>query len=231
MSDDVQALQDMMVEYQAANAGMDATPDVIQALRDEGRAAYEQGWYTGEPFSFYSDQVEIEQYDRPCEGRRCRSEIWYYTHTPNDRSDCGLILYHGGGGVFGSAPEAFHYANRYAVDTGCVVFNTEYRLAPEYNIDDGNSGLFDAYDLAIHITDQIRDYNRWDINPARVAYLGESGGGWIAGGVGLQLAQNNESHRFAFQVLQIPQTGNMYVMDHPDEFYNEFELPQKHFFG
>lgn len=65
-----------------------------------------------------------------------------------------------------------------------MVFNVEYRLAPEYSFAYGNSGIYDAYDAAITISDLIRE-GRWDINPERVAYLGESGGGWIAGGVGL----------------------------------------------
>jgi acetyl esterase/lipase len=60
----------------------------------------------------------------------------------------------------------------------------EYRLAPEYNIEDENSGVFDAYEVAIAITDNIRE-GLWDISTERVAYLGESGGGWIAGAVGL----------------------------------------------
>jgi acetyl esterase len=115
---------------------------------------------------------------------RVREGIWYYAHTPNERSDCGLILYHGGGGVFGSAQEMFHVANRYAVDTKCIVFNVEYRLAPEFNIEQGDSGIYDAYNAAIDIKDEI-DAGRWNIDSNRVAYLGESGGGWIAGAVGL----------------------------------------------
>jgi hypothetical protein len=60
MSEGVQEFSDMMMEYQSASAEMDATLENILALREEGRGAYEAGWYSGEPYDFYNSQVDVE---------------------------------------------------------------------------------------------------------------------------------------------------------------------------
>jgi acetyl esterase/lipase len=125
------------------------------------------------------------------------SDVWYQVHTRKENADsCGLVYYHGGGAVFGSAKEFNYIVNRYVIETGCTIFNVDYGLAPEHNLAQGNSGMHDAYDAAISISDQIINEGAWGLNPERLAYFGESGGGYIAGAVGVLMAENNESHRW-----------------------------------
>jgi acetyl esterase/lipase len=89
-------------------------------------------------------------------------------------------------------------ANRYAVETECVVFNIEYRLSPEYHVYSGiESPANDAYRAAISISDLINE-GKWDINPERLAYFGAGGGAYIASHVGLYASGYETSHRFAF---------------------------------
>jgi acetyl esterase/lipase len=94
--------------------------------------------------------------------------------------------------------EQAHLANRYAVETECVVFNIEYRLSPEYHVFSAiESPANDAYRAVISISDLINE-GKWEINPDRLAYFGAGGGAFIASSVGLYTATYETSHRFAF---------------------------------
>ena len=123
--------------------------------------------------------------------------MWYSIHYPPMQRGCGLIYYHGGAGIFGIASESNHHVNRIAVETGCILFNVDFRNAPEFNIEKGDSGIFDAYNAAIDISNKVQSGD-YPVEEARLAYFGDSGGAWIAGGVGLGLATNEESGRFRF---------------------------------
>jgi acetyl esterase/lipase len=155
----------------------------------------------GGVYEEWASQVSIEQVDRECESRRCASEPWYYVTVPNDADDCGLIYYHGGSGLLLTAAESQWNVNRYAVMTKCTIFNVNYRLAPEYNVVDGNSGIDDAVEAANAIADRVESGRHSSVNPDRLAYFGESGGGWITGGMGYRFAQNGGGDRFRFQLI------------------------------
>jgi len=77
--------------------------------------------------------------------------------------------------------------NRHAVESDVTVINVNYRLAPEHP---APKGLYDAY---ANLKDILINHAKYGIDPKRVAIFGESGGGYICAGVGLLLAENNES--------------------------------------
>jgi acetyl esterase len=57
-------------------------------------------------------------------------------HVPNDKKysrgpNCGLMYYHGGAGIYGTPELEATVCDRFAVETGCTIFNVKYRLAPE----------------------------------------------------------------------------------------------------
>jgi acetyl esterase/lipase len=81
--------------------------------------------------------------------------------------------------------------------TKCTIFNVDYRLAPEYNVVNGDSGVDDAWNAANAIADRV-SAGEYNVDPERLAYFGESGGAWIAGGVGYRFAQNGGGDRFRF---------------------------------
>ena len=71
------------------------------------------------------------------------------------QNGCGLVYYHGGGGWLGTASEFNYHVDRIAVETGCILFNVDFRNAPEFNIEKGDSGIFDAYNAAIDISNKV----------------------------------------------------------------------------
>jgi acetyl esterase/lipase len=120
--------------------------------------------------------------------------------------NCGLMYFHGGGGVMSKPEHESGPVDRFAVETGCTIFNTSYRLAPENpapaGMEDGFTALLALYGDAEML---------YGVDPEKIAYYGASGGGWIASGVGMLLAERGLSHIAKFQVLQIPQIDDAYI--------------------
>ena len=56
-------------------------------------------------------------------------------HVPKDGRheplNCALMYFHGGAGMMSKPEHEADQCDRYAVETMCTIFNTEYRLAPE----------------------------------------------------------------------------------------------------
>ncbi|WP_109530709.1 MULTISPECIES: alpha/beta hydrolase [Nocardia] len=106
----------------------------------------------------------------------------------------GLLFIHGGGYVLGSAAMGDDLCRRAARRLGAVAASVEYRLAPEHPyptpLEDCYAGL------------------RWlaaqpDVDPDRIAIVGESAGGGLAAALALLAAERGEI-RPAFQALSYP---------------------------
>jgi acetyl esterase len=98
------------------------------------------------------------------------------------------MYFHGGGGVAGRPEDEANSCDRFAVETGCTIFNTKYRLAPE-NI--APAGMEDGFNGLVYLSENAE---QWGVDPEKLAYYGASGGGWIASGVGMLLAEAELSH-------------------------------------
>ena len=82
--------------------------------------------------------------------------------------------------------------NRYAVEADVTIINVNYRLAPEHP---APKGIYDAYAALKEI---LKNHRKYGINPKRVGVFGESGGGYITAGLGILLAEKNESKLVRF---------------------------------
>ena len=71
-----------------------------------------------------------------------------------------------------------------------TLFNVEYRLCPEHK---APAGIYDAYAALNHGKYVIDNSTQLGVDKDRIATFGESGGGWITTGVGMMLAERNES--------------------------------------
>jgi len=113
-------------------------------------------------------------------------------HTPKSMSkETGrpaLIYAHGGGVIAMSAGIYKEYLSTMASASQVVVFNVDYRLAPETVCP---NNVLDFYHTIKYIVDNAGNLG---IDPKRIAIAGESGGGYICAGAMVKLAQQNESH-------------------------------------
>jgi acetyl esterase/lipase len=122
----------------------------------------------------------------------------------NDQKKKAMIYFHGGGGVAGTPLQHAKVCDKYAIDCKAVIFNCDYRLAPEHK---APAALYDAYACVKHI---IADCKTWGVDPHRICIFGESGGGWVTAGCALLLAEMGEGDLVKFHMPMLPMVNDMY---------------------
>jgi len=129
-------------------------------------------------------------------------DVTVLVHSPkalaSQKSRPCIIYAHGGGVVGGTASGYAGFLSHMAMDCGVVVFNVDYRLAPETRCP--NNAL-DFYEAVKYVTNNTTDLG---IDPERIAIAGESGGGYICAATMVHLARHDESHLVKLAVPVIP---------------------------
>ncbi|MFC3491650.1 alpha/beta hydrolase [Glycomyces rhizosphaerae] len=117
-------------------------------------------------------RARIEEHALELPGRRLTLRV----HRPKGRHDrLPLVLsFHGGGFITGTAAQNDWLNSRLAAALPAAVVAVEYRLAPEHVLP---AAVEDARDTLERLADDPFD---WDIDPARIAVVGESAGGTLA---------------------------------------------------
>ena len=140
-------------------------------------------------------------------------------HTPKvlkDKHDNAALIYaHGGGVVGGSALLYRNYLSSLAHDCGVVVFNVDYRLAPETKCP---NNVLDFYSVLKYVTTHCEELG---VDPAKVAIGGESGGGYICLGAMVLLAQRDESHLVKLAIPNIPMVSDYVFTTDPASMTSE----------
>lgn len=107
-----------------------------------------------------------------------------------------VVYFHGGGFVGGSLWAVENQCRLLAERLDAVVFNVEYRLAPEHPFP---AGLDDAWDAVVAVHD---DAPAWGVDPRRIAVSGDSAGGNLAAACCLR--DTSQPRRIAAQALVYP---------------------------
>lgn len=108
-----------------------------------------------------------------------------------------VLNLHGGGWVQGNPEQSAWFASRVAARTGAVVLSFDYRLAPEHPFP---AGVDDAWAALQWVVDHAEEL---DVDPERVAVMGDSAGGGLAATLGL-LARDAGAPRLRAEVLIYP---------------------------
>jgi acetyl esterase len=141
------------------------------------------------------DPVEkVEDLTVPAEGRRIPVRLY----RPKGDGPFPLLLFmHGGGFVAGNL-ETHDRACRYLCNrTACCVVAVDYRLAPEHKFP---APLDDCYEATVWA---VKTAANLGSDPARVAVIGDSGGGTLAAAVCL-MARDRRGPAIRYQVLVNP---------------------------
>merc|ERR1711994_570390 len=85
-----------------------------------------------------------------------------------------------------------------AVDCRVVVFNVDYRLAPETRCPNNVLDFYEAIKYVATNAEQL------GVDPSRIAMAGESGGGYICSGAMVQLALKEEAGLVKIAIPVIP---------------------------
>ncbi|GAA4354772.1 alpha/beta hydrolase [Angustibacter luteus] len=116
----------------------------------------------------------------------------------SSRAQRPLVLYfHGGGWVQGGVSGFDSVCAQVASGVGAVVVSVDYRLAPEHPFPAAVEDAFDATSWAVARAES------WQVDPARVAVMGDSAGANLAAVVS-QLARDAGGPPIAAQVLAYP---------------------------
>jgi len=144
------------------------------------------------------DQSSLEVPTSHCGDHVVKSLV----HTPKclagNPKKPALVYAHGGGAVAGTAEQYRPLLSTLASDAGVVVFNVDYRLAPETTCP---NNVLDFYHTVKYISQNAGDLG---VDPARIGIAGESGGGYICSGAMVMLAMNGETDLVKLAMPAIP---------------------------
>jgi acetyl esterase len=110
-----------------------------------------------------------------------------------------VLNFHGGGWVQGNPEQSAWLASRVAVRNRAVVISPAYRLAPEHVFPAAVDDCWDALGWVVEHADEL------DVDPRRIAVMGDSAGGNLAAVVAL-LARDAGGPELRGQVLIYPGT-------------------------
>ncbi|TLS44455.1 alpha/beta hydrolase [Streptomyces montanus] len=108
-----------------------------------------------------------------------------------------VLFLHGGGMILSSVSLYDGTVSRYVSSSGVPFLSVEYRLAPEYP---HPTPVEDAYAGLTWLTEHAGELG---VDPARIAVMGDSGGGGMAAGLAL-LARDRSGPAIAKQILLYP---------------------------
>lgn len=108
------------------------------------------------------------------------------------------VYAHGGGFVSGSVEIFTPIIAKYAGMADIPIFAVSYRLAPEHP---APCGVQDVFAAVQHVSEHAKDFN---IDPAKIAVLGDSAGGGIAAGTALYARDQGFQPPLAKQILIYP---------------------------
>lgn len=137
--------------------------------------------------------------------------VLVYGH-PDRHVGAGVLWVHGGGYVLGTAED--DRARLIAEELGCTVVSVDYRLAPEHPFPAGIEDCFASLLWMVEQAEQIQ------VDPARIAIAGQSGGGGMAAGLAL-LNRDRQGPPLVLQLLLYPMIDNLHdtrsgqYIDHP----------------
>ena len=128
------------------------------------------------------------------------------------------IWAHGGAGVAGTADQ-FRLANgRWALTMQCIVFNVDFRLAPEHKMP---TGVFDFHAVIKYV---VANAESLSVEKSKVCIGGYSGGSMLAAGAAYELARTGESNLVHSVWLKCPMLSHEYASVTYEEL-NQFEKP------
>ncbi|QNG38818.1 alpha/beta hydrolase [Geodermatophilaceae bacterium NBWT11] len=171
----------------------DLTAESLPAVR-RGMAALQAG--RPDPRELFPAVLRTEERVRGVDGGPDVPVRLYRTGT-SATPTAGLVWFHGGGFVMGTAADDDLMCSRLAAETGAVVVSVDYRLAPE-TVAPGP--VMDGYAALAWLAGHAEQLG---VHPARLAVGGASAGGGVAAAVAV-LARDRGEIPLALQLLVYP---------------------------
>lgn len=151
--------------------------------------------FTPDFYPVYREKVDVKETYIPT------SEGDAHVYFIREKDQTGTVpLYiniHGGGFVRYHFPRDIFFCSRMACETGCMVIDVDYKLAPEYPYPTAVNECYDLVKWAIEHAEEL------NIDPSRVAVGGHSSGATITAALALKANQTKE-FQIRMQILDYP---------------------------
>jgi acetyl esterase len=138
-------------------------------------------------------------------------DVLVHVYTPKslekDTPHAAYIYAHGGGAVACAASDFKPFLAHLAVNCEVVVFNVEYRLAPETKCP---NNVKDFYEVIKYVSENS---SKLEVNENKIAIGGDSGGGYICLGAEVLLAQNDETGLVKLAIPGVPMVDDYSFSD------------------
>ena len=139
-------------------------------------------------------------------------DVPVFIYTPNkfhgDGKKRAAYIYSHGGACIGLSANSYKpLLSHYAIECNVVVFNVDYRLAPETKCP---NNVTDFYEVIKYVQQNADDLG---IDASRIVIGGESGGGYVCLGAMVMLAQKNEGHLVKVAIPAIAMTDDYTFTD------------------
>ena len=120
----------------------------------------------------------------------------------NNTDRAAVVYAHGGGVVACSAATHKPFLSTLANECGVVVFNVDYRRAPETRCP---NNILDFYEVLKYVKEHATELG---VDASKIAIAGESGGGYLCLGTMVLLAKQKKSHIVKLAMPSIPMTDD-----------------------
>ena len=124
-----------------------------------------------------------------------------------------IIFFKAGGTIMYTAEHNIPRCSKMALETNCVIFNVDFRNAPEAK---APKGILECYGATKHILENAFKYG---VNPEKICIFGEDGGGNMCVGTCMHLAKNNESHLIRLALVDMPMCAAGWLTE-PDSAFS-----------
>lgn len=136
--------EDAAYGYEMEVQYADMMPPFDRENVDMFREMYETPVPEGTPTGFEEWSNQVDREVTYLDGVRT------IIHTPRnpkyvDEFNCALMYFHGGAGIVGTADSEAKAVDVFTVNTGCTIFNVDYRRAPENPAPAGMEDGYKAY--------------------------------------------------------------------------------------
>lgn len=153
----------------------------------------------------YIEKVNIVE--RSIETRHGETKFFYITNKEQKNNAPLIITVHGGGFCRGHNKADMAFSSMLAFNTGSVVFDVDYKLAPDYKFPVPYEEVYDLVKWAYTNSEEL------GIDRSKIVLCGNSSGGNIVAAVALKVAETKE-----FEVrLQITDYAPMDLYTDPSD--------------
>merc|ERR1711981_1037326 len=114
---------------------------------------------------------------------------------------------HGGGVIAIDASTYKPLLCHYAIECNAIVFNVDYRLAPETQCPNNIKDLYEVIKYVYENSEAL------GVDSSKIVVGGESGGGYISSGAMVMLAQNDQANMVKLAMINIPMVDDYCFSD------------------